>query len=431
MSKSAQIKEFFTINTRELAKFTSISSGKNGITRLAYTPEESRAFEFAKRLMESNGLRTETDPYGNLYGSIGPKGTKKVMSGSHLDSVANGNGGPYDGVVGTLAAIKALNLILESGAELKNEVVAAGFRGEESARFGKAYVGSSGAFGLLGEKDLARIELDDVGYEKITLLEAMKSCGFRPEGACLKPKGIRAFIEVHIEQGPVLERLGKQIGIVTGIAGNERFRVRLKGEGQHTGASQMKDRKDAAFAMADIIRDAETVAKILNKNKTLVEEFFQDIRIAASVISQQNANLTTTAEDIAVAFDFRSMREKLLEKSVEMFKNCVNDICRMRGIGYAFEKISSEKPVEFPRIVQFGIARAAEKIGLHYRSGDFIAMPSGAGHDAKNFHNQGIDTGMIFIRSRNGSHNPNEGIYIEDTIAATEVLAETLVDLAS
>jgi acetylornithine deacetylase/succinyl-diaminopimelate desuccinylase-like protein len=424
-------RDFIQKSITEIGK---ISSGTNGVTRLTYTKEESRAFEFAKCLMESCGLRTETDSYGNLYGSIGPKGAKKVMMGSHLDSVPNG--GMFDGVTGVIAAIEAARYIAELKCELKNEIVVVAFRGEESARFGKTYLGSLGAFGRLTEADLSRKELPNIGYDSgVTLLDAMGKIGIETAStAFLNPAEIKAFVELHIEQGPVLERKNVPIGIVTSIAGNQRIRLILEGEGQHTGASQMNDRQDVAFALAEIGQAVEGITKPTNiyphiqpdGARELVDGFFRDVRIAQSVTDFEDQNVTRTATMVSAVFDIRSIDLALIENAVSALKSNVERICKERGITFKFEEISSEKPVEFTRTVQKAIWNAANNLGM-----DNISMPSGAGHDAKNFHGAGVDAGMIFVPSEKGkSHVPEERTDFGHIATGTLLLAETIIRLA-
>jgi hydantoinase/carbamoylase family amidase len=408
--------------------------GMNGSkrSRLAYTREENDAFSRTMRLMEGAGLRTSRDRFGNLYGVIGPRG-RSVMSGSHLDSVEDA--GKFDGVAGVLAAIESARMVSESGANLRRPLVAVAWRGEESVRFGKTYLGSTSAFGGCTEELLARKEVKAFeGGEPKTLREAMRLCG--ADLSCLKghltPRQVRAYIELHVEQGRVLESEGRRVGIVTSIAGNRRFQLRLLGLGLHTGAARMMDRMgcgnaegaDASFAMARIIMWLRELANELNNPPRL--RALEDIRMACPIIVQNGGGLTTTMQNVTMKFDFRSVDRGLLESAKEGFVKDAREICKSEGIACECEDLAGEDPFSLSGGMVERIGDACREIGVEAR-----LMPSGAGHDAKVPAKSGVETGMIFVPSKKGiSHNPLEDTRLDDLALGTEVLAETMRRLA-
>ncbi|MDD5470224.1 MAG: hydantoinase/carbamoylase family amidase, partial [Candidatus Peribacteraceae bacterium] len=376
-----------------------MNNGKR--SRLAYTKDENMAFIRAGNLMVAAGMRTSRDAFGNLYGMVGPRG-RKVMSGSHLDSVEDA--GKFDGVAGVLAAIEAVRMVSESGARLRKPLMAVAWRGEESVRFGKTYLGSGAAFGRCTEKLLARMEVKAFeGGERMTLRQAMRLCGANPSclRAHLRPEWINSYIELHVEQGRILESEGKRVGIVTSIAGNRRFQIKLHGLGLHTGAARMMDRvgngdeqgADASFAMARMILWLRELANELNTRQRM--DALSDVRMACPVIIQNGGGLTTTMQDIVMKFDFRSVDRRLLELAKSDFVRDAKEICRSEGISCELEDIAGEDPF----MLSEGMA---ERIGDACRDMcvDARIMPSGAGHDAKVPASLGVETGMIFVPSK-------------------------------
>ncbi|MDD5096575.1 MAG: Zn-dependent hydrolase [Candidatus ainarchaeum sp.] len=401
-------------------------------SRLAYTKEENMAFVRAWNLMHGAGMRISQDAFGNLYGILGPRG-RKVMSGSHLDSVEDA--GRFDGVAGVLAAIEAVRMVSESGAKLRRPLMAVAWRGEESVRFGKTYLGSGAAFGKCTEETLERMEVKDFEDEgRKTLRQAMRLCGADPSclKAHLKPEWIHSYIELHVEQGRVLESEGKRIGIVTSIAGNRRFQLMLAGLGLHTGATRMMDRMgnegaegaDASFAMAKIILWLREMANGLNTRHRV--DALSDVRMACPMIIQNGGGMTTTMQDIAMRFDFRSVDRRLLELAKADFVRDAKEICRSEGISCECQDLAAEDPFELSGEMVDRIGDACTGIGVEARM-----MPSGAGHDAKVPARFGVKTGMIFVPSKGGiSHNPLEDTDMDDLVLGTEVLAETMRRLA-
>jgi hydantoinase/carbamoylase family amidase len=409
MKHSPKTKEFLGKQISRISKF---SSKKDAVCRLAYSKEEQAAFEYVKRLMGSAGLATSYDKAGNLFGKLGQSDEKMILVGSHLDSVHMA--GKYDGVAGVLSGIDALRQIRESNKQLRHDIAAVAWRGEESARFGLTYIGSRCAFGSFTDAHALRSDSD------ITIADAMQELGYVHDAASLGKSNVAAYLELHIEQGPILERTGNSIGIVNGIAGNVRFRIDLTGVPDHTGTSRMDDRKDASIAMARIISKAWDIVNQVNDQKRV--EKGEDVRLCSSIIEQKNPSLTTVPSDISITFDVRSIDAKALSRTIDEVKNMAVSVASDLGVKIGFNPIMDEQPLEMTHFIAEQEAVCCD-LGISH-----IVMPSGAGHDAKIPLSEGIPTGMIFVPSIGGiSHNPAEFTSLDDLDAGTRVLAETII----
>ena len=243
-----------------------------GITRPSYSVVESAALAVVDRYAMGFGLETFTDGAGNLHCTIpGSFQTpSEVVTGSHLDSVPHG--GRYDGTAGVVAGLLVLKKLCGS-TRTKQAARLIVFRGEESAWFGKCYLGSLGLFGLLTEDDMKRRSVQDgetLG-RRIAHRGGFPACADNcPPARSLDPKRIARFIEVHIEQGPVLHEAGEPIGIVNSIRGNYRYRgAQIGGEAGHSGTTPTRLRKDAVLAFADVMRRLEEGAKVFGEDLVL------------------------------------------------------------------------------------------------------------------------------------------------------------------
>ncbi len=385
-----------------------------GVYRLAFTDADWQARGYLIGMMKEIGLSVREDAFGNVIGRWegAEPSLPAVMFGSHADSVPNG--GNYDGVLGVLAAIETVRSLKEDGFRPEHPLEIALFMCEESSRFGAATLGSRAMLGELSVDD-TRLLKDKAG---IALYDVLKERGLAPDmlGKPLYDGEVKAFFEVHIEQGRVLEHEKKSVGIVTGIAAPTRFRVKLEGNADHSGATPMALRHDAACAAAEIVLFAERLAAAEKKHPAVATVGI--LQIAPGVMN-------VIPESAELGVDIRSIDAATKKRVAENLKDAISEICKRRDVAFELVPISDERPVAIrPSVLDFldGICR---EDGCSY-----MRLPSGAGHDAMHWAER-VPTGMLFIPCRDGiSHNPEEYAAPEDIVNAVRLL-EKVVRAAS
>lgn len=389
-----------------------------GVTRASYGDVETSALAYLEKVAAAEGIETSYDAGRNLWMTVGGRDSTlpRVITGSHIDSVPKG--GNYDGLAGIVAGlICAIRMHREQATPVRS-FAAVAFRGEESAWFGKPYLGSAAMLGKLTEQDLG-LKQRDTGYP---LMFYMREAGADPQRLIRREplvdmRSIRAFFELHIEQGPVLEDAGRPIGIVTGIRGNFRHRaIRCVGTAGHSGAVPKRMRHDPVFAVADLLsRIDEAWDEWLQRGHDLV--------VTTGVL---HTNVDTHAPsiipgDVSFSIEARSeSQETLLSFRSSILSEC-EAIGSARGVRFEFDQPVFSAPatmdVDFvERLTRICVAR-----NLNY-----MQIPSGAGHDAALFANAGIPAAMIFVRNQHGSHNPDEGMLLTDFMMGTDVLYEAV-----
>jgi beta-ureidopropionase / N-carbamoyl-L-amino-acid hydrolase len=394
-----------------------------GITRASYGEGESTALDIIAANARALGLHTERDAAANLVATL--EGTEShlpyLACGSHLDSVPQG--GNFDGAAGVVAGLAVLAGFLESGFRPRRTVKLFALRGEESARFGKAYIGSSALFGLLTAADLATTASDS----QLTLGECMRAVGadvgrIERGEALVDPKGIAAWVELHIEQGPVLAARDLPLGIVTGIRGNIRHRtVECVGAAGHSGAIPRWLRHDAVFATSELI------SRLDHHWRTLLERG-RDLVITAGVVATDPREhaIARIPGRLRFSFELRSQSKETLEAFYDLFISECRLVGEERGVEFKLDR-RVESP---PAVMDAGwigrLRAAARSLGLPDEE-----MPSGAGHDAAVFANQGIPCAMVFVRNEHGSHNPDEAMTIDDFVSGVAVMSAALREAAS
>lgn len=396
-----------------MRKFSGQGDGP-GMYRLAFTDADWQARDYLTELMRGVGLSVREDAFGNVIGRWEGEDSSlpAVMFGSHADSVPNG--GNYDGVLGVLAAIETVQSLKEDGFCPAHPLEVVLFMCEESSRFGAATLGSRAMLGELSVADAKRLT-DKNG---VTLYDALKGRGLNPDalGKPLCAGTPKAFFEVHIEQGKVLEHEKKSVGIVTGIAAPTRFRVKLTGNADHSGATPMLLRHDAACAAAEIVLAAERLALAESAPPAVAT-------VGVLQIAPGAMNVIPGGAELGV--DIRSIDAATKKRVADRLKEAVSEICGRRGIAFEMVPVSDERPVAIrPEVLDFleGICREA--------GGSYMRLPSGAGHDAMHWAGR-VPTGMLFIPCRDGvSHNPEEYAAPEDIAAAARLL-ETVVRTAA
>ena len=384
-----------------------------GITRESYGPTEDTALDLLERFAQSEGLATARDAAQNLVVDLPDHASGAVIYvGSHLDSVPQG--GNFDGLAGVLAGLLCLVDFRREGVRPPRPVRVLGLRGEESAWFGKAYMGSSALLGKLTGEDLDLRHRSDM----CTLAEAMARTGVEVERVrrgerLLDVDGAAAYLELHIEQGPVLVAGKWPTAIVTGIRGNIRHKhVVCRGEAGHSGAVPRGLRRDAVLATAELMhRLDEHWAGWLDRGRDLVLTF-------GIVSTDPRAHaMSRIPGELVFSFEVRSQSRETLKEFYELFHTECTAVANERKVGFEFDRHLETPPA---RLDERWVARLLELSGRLALPAERV--PSGAGHDAAMFAAAGVPSGMIFIRNEHGSHNPHEAMDLDDFVLGVELL---------
>ncbi len=395
----------------ELAR---ISADPPGVTRASFGPVESAAHDMIRREAEHIGLEHRTDDGGNLYVTLpgADRNAPILMTGSHLDSVPHG--GNFDGAAGVLAGLVMLEN-LSRGPAPPFDVTLMIIRAEEMIWFPEHYLGSRAALGLLPRDTPDRVRRGDTGR---TLADHMAEAGFDPapirEGrALLYPLAPHCFVELHIEQGPVLVEQGVPVGIVTAIRGNVRHRhASIRGQTTHAGGVPRASRQDAVLAGAEL-------ASALEAEWIRLEETGADLVLTIGQFSTDPSMHGITKVPGAVDFtlDFRSADPAVLNHFRAFQNQTATRIAARRGVEIDLGPHIRAAEAAMDPGLRAGLleAAAAEGIAAHQ-------MASGGGHDCAVFAGLGIPSAMIFVRNENGSHNPDEAMAFEDFASAWLVL---------
>jgi N-carbamoyl-L-amino-acid hydrolase len=406
--------ESFETNLNELAGFT--DDAYSGWTREVLSEPYRASRDFVRQKMDHAGLETRLDGSGNIVGYIPGKATRRgqplkpLMTGSHTDTVRNG--GRFDGVVGVLGAIETVIALREAGVELERDLYIVDFLGEEPNRFGLACVGSRSMSGRLTADHLS---LSDESGEKLG--EAVTKYGLNVEDVlsnAWKPDSLHAYIELHIEQGPSMERENKQIGVVTAIAGIDRLLAKFVGEPDHAGATPMDSRHDALVAAAE---------SVLAVERTGCGAPIHGVATTGNIESWPGS-FNVVPNETHIQAEIRSTDAKWLHGAKREIAQRIGEIADQRGVSQFIEWLSSQDPVPANKTLQDNIASTAQDLGYSWMS-----VPSGAGHDAAHMAHLG-PMGMIFVPSVNGhSHRPDEYTSTSDIAVGLHTLAETLIRL--
>jgi N-carbamoyl-L-amino-acid hydrolase len=384
------------------------------VTRIVFTETDRHARAFVKSLCSEAGLTVREDAVGNMFARW--QGTDPTLapiaSGSHIDAIPNA--GRYDGTVGVLGAIEAVRALRRSGFRPRAPIEIVLFTSEEPTRFGVGCLGSRLMSGALAA-DIADAFRDRDGG---TLAEARAGAGFIGSlASVVLPSGAyRAFIELHIEQGPVLEARGLDIGAVTAIAAPASLRVHIEGEGGHAGAVLMPERRDAFLAGAEIALAVEAAARGTHAPDTVGTVGVCDVFPGAINSVPSRTTLGVDVRDIDGA-----RRDRVL---VEIRQACAQ-IAERRRVSIAIETINADAPCACAPEIIAAVSAAAKARGF-----SSLPLVSRAYHDSL-FMSRLAPTGMIFIPCRGGvSHRPDEYASPEAIAAGAAVLADTLATLA-
>jgi N-carbamoyl-L-amino-acid hydrolase len=387
-----------------------------GITRDTYGSGEQRAHDLIAATARELDLETAQDAALNLYVTLPgrDRDAPRAMTGSHLDSVPAG--GNFDGAAGVIAGISVLAGWRRAGYVPSRDVVVMGVRAEESTWFPYSYLGSKAAFGKVA-RSILELKRSDT---QRSLGEHLTECGGSPEQfgrAYLEPGRIARFIELHIEQGPVLVEAGIAIGIVTGIRGSFRYRdARAVGAYAHSGAVPRRNRRDA-------VRAAALLITALDEDWRRLEEGGRDLAITIGKLSTNPAQhaFSKVAGEIDICIDVRSLEARTLGEVDALLAQRVREIGAATNVSIVLGERSGSDPALMDATIQSEMGAAAKRRGIATRM-----MASGAGHDSAVFAQMGVPTGMIFVRNDFGSHNPDERMEMADFELGAVLLADML-----
>ncbi|MFJ4291971.1 Zn-dependent hydrolase [Cupriavidus sp. NPDC089707] len=396
----------------QLARFSDM---EDGLTCAYLTPAHRAAQDQLAQWMDAAGMEVRIDAIGNVIGryAADPAVTdaRVLMTGSHFDTVRNG--GRYDGRLGILLPIAVVDVLNRAAIRLPYHLEVVGFAEEEGLRFKTSFLASSVLAGRFDPALLTRVDADG-----ITLAEALATSGLPGAGdlqalraAALDPAALLGFVELHIEQGPVLLHHDLPLGVVTQIAGSSRFQVRVEGQASHAGTTPMGMRKDAAAGAAEMI--------------LLVEERCAAAPTLVGTVGQlQVPNGSSNVIPAACTFsmDIRAGADDIREAAIADIVAGIERIAARRGLSAQVERVPPVNNAPCARWLMEQFGAVLKKRGM-----EAFELPSGAGHDAMMMHRI-TDVAMLFVRCGNGgiSHNPLETITADDAQLAAEVFVDFL-----
>ena len=401
---------------RELDELAQLSDVRPpAVTRIVFSDVDRRAREYVKALCREAFLEIREDPVGNTFARwAGTDVTlPPVGSGSHIDAIPNA--GRFDGTVGVLGAIEAVRALQRSGFRPRKSIEVVIFTSEEPTRFGVGCLGSRLLSSALDPAAADRLE----GGDGRTLADVRANAGFTGalSSVPLGRDAYAAFVELHIEQGPILETRGLDVGVVAAIAAPASLRVHIEGEGGHAGAVLMPERRDAFLAGAEVALAVEAAARGTGAIDTVGTVGVCDVFPGAS---------NSVPSRTTLGVDVRDIDERRRDAALVAIREACNDIAARRRVSIVIETINADAPCQCAPEVIAAITAAAAARGLSATS-----LISRAYHDSL-FMSRVAPTGMIFIPCRGGvSHRPDEYASPEAIARGVAVLADTLAALAA
>ncbi|WP_238933670.1 allantoate amidohydrolase [Brevibacillus choshinensis] len=396
-----------------IEKLAQCSRSVRGVTRLAFTKESEQANHLVDGWMKEAGMKVRRDALNNIIGryeGMDPD-APVLLIGSHLDSVAEA--GKYDGILGVIAGIEVVHAMHENGIVTKNPIEVIGFCDEEGTRFHTTLLGSRAIVGSLSEEDL---EARD--HEGVTVAEAMQAIGMNPDQygrAARDPQSILGYLELHIEQGPVLWEKGQSCGAVAGIAGQSRFEFKVEGQAGHAGTVPLSMRRDALVGAAEMIQAVERIALEYESVVATVGKL--------AVLPGASNVIPGVVEG---TLDVRSLHDETKRNALLAIIEEFHRIAHRRGLVCHIRRV-----MDSPAVVCTSQYVQTIETVLAQRGMKPLRLVSGAGHDAMALALI-TDIGMIFVRCKEGvSHHPDEYASPEDILESATVLMNVALRLTT
>ncbi|MFC0241411.1 Zn-dependent hydrolase [Rhodopseudomonas telluris] len=382
---------------------------KGGVRRLTLGPEDKQVRDWFRSACEQAGLEVRIDALGNMFALRKGRDMSKppIGLGSHLDTQPTG--GKFDGILGTLGALEVIRTLNDAGIETELPLCVTNWTNEEGSRYAPAMMGSAAFVGDFTVEDILSRK-DAAG---ISVAEALDSIGYRGDQA-VGTQPFSGFIELHIEQGPILEAEGKTIGVVENGQGVLWYDGKITGFESHAGSTPMNLRRDALATLSEIVLAVERVATELGNAVGTVGE---------AVIAAPSRNVIPG--EIAFTIDARSADAAILAQLDARIRAAAAEIAAKRKVEVTLDLVWRKEPTHFDTTLVGAVATAAETLGYANRR-----ITSGAGHDACNL-NAKVPTAMIFVPCKDGiSHNELEDATQADCAAGANVLLHTVLSLA-
>ena len=379
---------------------------KGGICRLTLTDLDRAVRDWFRAQAQALGCRVTVDDMGVMFARRdGQHDLPPIAMGSHLDTQPTG--GKFDGVLGVLGALEALRALVEAGYETHAPIEVINWTNEEGSRFAPAMI-ASGVFGGVFTRDWAAARTDRAG---VRFGDALEAIGYRGSERC-GAHPLSAFFELHIEQGPILEAEGKEIGVVTGAQGFRWFEATIVGQESHTGTTPMDRRKNALLGAAGLVERVDAVARAKP----------QAVGTVGLMEVKPNSRNVVPGE-VFLTIDLRHPEAAALEELEQSVMQAAREVCDPLGLAVTVTKIWDEPPTRFDPGCIAAVRRAAETSGYSFRD-----MVSGAGHDSV-YVARVAPTAMIFVPCRDGiSHNEAEFSSKEQCAAGAQVLLQAVLD---
>ncbi|HZR98634.1 MAG TPA: Zn-dependent hydrolase [Chloroflexota bacterium] len=382
-----------------------------GLYRTLYTPAWQEAMALVRRWLDELGLETRTDAVGNLFGHLrGRDDERVVLSGSHIDTVKQG--GKYDGALGIHAAIAAVGALQAAYGRPRKSLEVYVICEEEGSRFPCNFWGSRALTGTIRPGETETI----ADADGVTIGQAMRTCGLDPAAIpTARREDVDAFVELHIEQGRILQDEGCDVGLVQTITGMRQVRVEVAGRPDHAGTTPMDLRRDALAGAAEIIARVTEAAAAMGRPAVAT----------AGTIAARPGAVNIVPGSCTFTIDTRHSDGTKRRELVATIEGIIRDVAARRGLSVRVEQLMDHDPVPMAATVRATLETAIQAEGLRYR-----AVPSGAGHDSQ-IMAQHYPTGMLFVPSHEGrSHCPEEYTPLEQILPGVRVLARALHALA-
>lgn len=383
-----------------------------GVTRYSYGQNDEKSRLFIKESAEAQGFAVRIDPIGNMYIRLSEseEKTNKICIGSHIDTVRNG--GWLDGIYGVISGLEVLRTLAENGSDRVSEVEVVIFAEEEGSNFGSTMTGSKFAVGIYGEKELDLLKNDG----GISLREMLLKSGYPPykqEEVIWDFSRVKAMLELHIEQGPVLEQAGKSIGIVDAIFGMTTIEVTMTGVGNHAGATPMRYRADALAAAALCITEVERIAKEDPEGVVVAT-------VGKIYVSPNCSNVIP--EKVLFTVEVRDKQEEKIQEVIAKIEETIVRISEQRGTSCEIRHLAESKPFRMDDRMTKLIDKLATEAGISHQ-----IMDSGAVHDTCIIAPHAPSC-MLFVPSMGGrSHVPFEDTDPDDLVRGAQLLLDTVL----